>query len=279
MTGVSTKERKRVRRRAWLLAATLSLAAGTAAAAPCGNDAKGFPAWLADFKKRAVAAGVSERVVEAALGNASYNRQVIRRDRSQSSFKLSFEEFKKRRAPPGAIAMGRQRLKSNLGILTKVEARFGVPKEIIVAIWGLESGFGTFMGDIPIFSSLPTLAYDCRRSEFFTEELLSALFIVQSGDIPIAQMKGAWAGEIGQTQFLATNYARYAVDFDGDGHPNLIASTPDVFASTANLLAKHGWRPGEDWSEGTRNFEVLYYWNRSMVYRQTIAYFAQELRK
>jgi membrane-bound lytic murein transglycosylase B len=158
-------------------------------------------------------------------------------------------------------------------------AKYGVPKEVIVAIWGLESGFGRFMGDIPIFSSLATLAYDCRRSAFFTNELMSALRIADRGAMSIRDMKGAWAGEIGQTQFLASSYERFAVDFDGDGRPNLIRSKPDVFASTANFLRRHGWRKGADWSPGTANYGVLRDWNRAEVYRKTIAYMATQLRK
>ncbi len=263
---------------AGVLCLGLSLGATDAIAASCGNTSKGFPAWLADFQRKAVASGVSSRTVNAALGNVSYNTKVIRRDRNQKSFKLSFEQFLARRAPPSTIAIGRKRLRQHAVVLDRVERKYGVPKEIIVSIWGLESGFGSFMGDIPIFSSLATLAYDCRRSAFFTNELMSALRIADRGAMSIRDMKGAWAGEIGQTQFLASSYERFAVDFDGDGRPNLIRSKPDVFASTANFLRQHGWRKGADWSPGTANYGVLRDWNRAEVYRKTIAYMATQLR-
>ncbi|SOC00997.1 lytic murein transglycosylase [Stappia indica] len=263
---------------ALLLSAPLTLA-GPALAAKCGNNAAGFPAWLASFKREAVASGISSRTVEAALGGMTYNTKVIRLDRNQKSFKLSFEQFLARRAPPSTIAIGKRRMKQHEVVLDRVERKYGVPKEVIVSIWGLESGFGGFMGDIPIFSSLSALAYDCRRSAFFTNELMSALRIADRGQMRISEMKGAWAGEIGQTQFLASSYERFAVDFDGDGRPNLIRSPADVFASTANFLRQHGWQKGGDWSPGSSNYAVLRDWNRAEVYRRTIAHFATELTK
>lgn len=245
----------------------------------CGNTAAGFDAWLDDFRTTAVRAGISKRTVRAALANARYNSKVISRDRSQKSFKLSFAEFKRRRAPASTIALGRRHLKSNARLLQKIEKRYGVPGEILIAIWGLESGFGRYMGKISLFSSLPTLAFDCRRSAFFTNELMSALAIADRRYMDISQMKGAWAGEIGQTQFLASNYAKYAVDFDRDGRRNLIGSRADVLASTANFLRAHGWRPGAGWREGEPNFAVLRQWNRATVYQKTIAYMATELQR
>ena len=252
---------------------------GPAQAAKCGNNAAGFPAWLESFKREAVAAGISRATVESALGGMTYNKKVIRLDRNQKSFKLSFKKFLARRAPPSTIAIGKRRLKQHWVILDRVERKFGVQKEVIVAIWGLESGFGSFTGNIPIFSSLSALAYDCRRSAFFTNELMSALKIADRGYMRIRDMKGAWAGEIGQTQFLASSYLRFAVDYDGDGRPNLIRSPADVFASTANFLRQHGWQKGGDWSPGSRNYAVLRDWNRAEVYRKTIAYFASQLHK
>lgn len=245
----------------------------------CGNNAAGFKPWLADFKKRAVRSGISQRTVDAALANSSYNRKVISRDRSQKSFKLSLQQFIQRRAPKSTIALGRKHMQSNARLLQQIEKRYGVQGEVLIAIWGLESGFGRFMGNISLFSSLPTLAYDCRRSDFFTNELMAALTIAERRQMSIPEMKGAWAGEIGQTQFLASSYVRYAVDFDGNGRPDLMRSRADVLASTANFLRKHGWRPGKDWSQGTRNFQVLRDWNRASVYQKTIAYMATELRR
>ena len=148
---------------------------------------------------------------------------------------------------------------------------------MIVAIWGLETDYGAVLGNMSSVRSLATLAHDCRRTEMFQNELLSALRIIDRGDMTSAQMRGAWAGELGQTQFLASNYVRFAVDYDGNGHRDLIRSVPDVLASTANYLKSYGWKRGQPWSEGTANFAVLQQWNKSSNYQRTIALFATRL--
>ena len=252
---------------------------GSASALTCGNNASGFNAWLAEYRVHAVKSGISKRTVQTALANTAYNRKVIQRDRSQKSFKLSFEQFKQRRAPAGTINLGRKHLKNNARLLKRIEKKYGVAPEIIISIWGLESGFGRYLGNISLFSSLPTLAYDCRRSAFFQNELMSALVIADRKYMTVGEMKGAWAGEVGQTQFLASNYAKYAVDFDRDGRRDLIRSRPDVLASTANFLRAHGWRPGAGWNPGEPNYPVLKQWNRATVYQKTIAYMATELTR
>lgn len=262
-----------------LTVSLLLLFSGSAVAQTCGNTASGYATWLASFKKSAVRRGIRQRTVDAAFANARYHPKVIARDRSQKSFRYSLEKFIGLRAPPSMIALGRRKLRTHAGLLAKVEKKFGVPGEILISIWGLESGFGRSLGDIPLFQSLSTLAYDCRRSAFFAEELHNALVIVDGGDMAIRKMKGAWAGEIGQTQFLASNYVRFAVDFDGDGRRDLIGSKPDVFASTANFLRRNGWRQGRGWAEGQPNFAVLKRWNRASVYQRTIAYMATQLRR
>jgi membrane-bound lytic murein transglycosylase B len=133
------------------------------------------------------------------------------------------------------------------------------------------------MGKLPVVRTLATLAHDCRRTELFQRELLAALQILQRGDLPLAELKGAYAGELGQTQFLPSSYIKYGVDFDGNGHVDLRRSVPDVLASTANLLKVNGWKPGQPFGLGTANFEVMREWNRSEVYRRTIGYFAERL--
>jgi membrane-bound lytic murein transglycosylase B len=153
-----------------------------------------------------------------------------------------------------------------------------VPPQVIVAIWGLETDFGKGdMGRLPVFRVLATMAHDCRRSELFQSELLAALKIVQRGDLSLRDMVGAYAGEIGQTQFLPSSYIKYGVDFDGNGHVDLRHSVPDVLASTANLLHTSGFKAGAPYGEGTANFEAMREWNRATVYRKTIAYFADRL--
>ena len=262
------------------LAAALFAAVATFApahAATCGNGAAGFPAWLAAFKSEAVAAGISKRAVDASLGGVSYSKRVIGYDRNQKSFRLSFDDFWRRRVDQAMIRRAKGYIAKNQGLINGIESRFGVPGELVVAVWALETGFGRDMGTLPIMRSLATLSYDCRRSEFFTRELMAALKIVDRGDMRPDQMVGAWAGEIGQTQFLAERYVSYAVDFDGDGRRDLMRSVPDALASTANWFAGNGWRRGAPWDPGTANFEVIGKWNRAEVYKRTIARLAQEI--
>ncbi|WP_420394142.1 lytic murein transglycosylase [Acuticoccus sp.] len=257
----------------------LGLALGPAAAAPCGDGPAGFAAWLADFKDRAMREGVSARTVERALGDVSYSKRVIGFDRNQKSFRLSFDEFWRRRVDRRMIERGRRYLADQRAMIERIEARYGVPGPILVAVWALETGFGRDVGSLPIMRSLATLAYDCRRSEFFTGELLAALKIVDRGDMRPEAMVGAWAGEIGQTQFLAERYLNYAVDFDGDGRRDLMRSVPDVLASTANWFSRQGWRRGAAWSPGTANYRIIAQWNRADVYQRTIARLADELAR
>ncbi len=269
--------RRRGRFAACLIGGLMLLPATAAVAATCGQSAAGFDRWLRDFKREAVAAGIPRRVVERALGNVRYSRYVIKLDRSQKSFKLSFERFWRLRVNNALIRKGKRLMRQHAGLLRRIERRYGVPAPVIVAIWGLETGYGRNSGKMPVFRSLATLAYDCRRSDFFRHELMSALKIVARGDMRPEQMRGAWAGEIGQTQFLASKYLAYAVDFDGDGRRDLIRSVPDVLASTANFLRAHGWRPGEGWQPGTHNYTVIKAWNRATVYQKTIARLADIL--
>jgi membrane-bound lytic murein transglycosylase B len=251
------------------------LAGGTQAMVKC-EPPGGFPGWLDSFKRHAVAQGVSRSSASAALDGLSLNRQVISLDRDQRAFRLSFEEWVAQRVTP-RIDRGAQMLSRHRDLLARIERQYGVPGPVLVAIWGLESDFGANTGNMSIIRSLATLAYDCRRSEMFQGELLAALRIIDRGDLQLSQMRGAWAGEIGQTQFLATNYERFAVDFDGDGRRDLIGSTADVLASTANYLRAYGWRAGEPWDEGTHNFAVLGEWNKAAIYQRAIALFANRL--
>jgi membrane-bound lytic murein transglycosylase B len=148
-----------------------------------------------------------------------------------------------------------------------------------VAIWGLETDFGVNIGKFPTLRALATLAHDCRRSELFKAELMDALRIVERGDIAPQDLRGAWAGEIGQTQFMPSSYIKFAVDFDGNGRRDLLRSAPDVLASTANFLANHGWQRGKDWEPGSANFAAIKAWNKSEVYARTIAHFATQLSR
>jgi lytic murein transglycosylase len=247
-------------------------------AADCGNDPAGFDAWLARFRSAAAAQGISNATLSSALAGVSYDPDVIRLDRSQRSFKLSFEQFYARRVSGALIAKGQRLIGAHRGTLARIEQRFGVPASVIVAIWGLETNYGSDgAGGKSIVRSLATLAYDCRRSDFFRNELMSALKIINRGDMSASQLRGGWAGEIGPMQFLPSSYYKYAVDFDGDGRKDLARSVPDMLASTANYLKAYGWRAGQGWSAGSPNYAVLREWNKADVYVRTIAVMADRL--
>ena len=163
-------------------------------------------------------------------------------------------------------------------LLDRIERQFGVPKSVIMAIWTLESDNGTSdLGKMSVVRTIATLAHDCRRTELFQKELIAALQILQRGDVRQAELIGAFAGEIGQTQFLPSSYVKYGVDYDGNGHVDLRRSIPDVLASTANLLKVNGWRAGQPYGEGTANFEAMREWNRSVVYRKTIVLMSERI--
>jgi lytic murein transglycosylase len=258
------------------LAALVLISAASAIAAPCGSGT--FEAWLDDFKKEAAAKGISPAAIQAGLTGVTLDKSVLTRDQSQKVFSQTFEEFSGRMVPP-RMTRGANMLKQYGSVLSRIEQAYGVPGEVIVAIWGLETDFGVNIGKFATMRSLATLAYDCRRSDTFKAELMDALRIIERGDIAPQEMRGAWAGEIGQTQFMPSSYVKFAVDFDGNGHRDLLRSVPDVLASTANFLAGYGWQKGKDWQPGSPNFAVLQQWNKSEVYAKTVAYFATQLAR
>lgn len=263
---------------AFLLIALLSLSASfSVQAADCGRNGVGFSDWLGRFKSYAASQGVSRRTLNSALSGVSYHRRVVGLDRNQRSFKLSFKRFYARRVNNAMIAKGRRLMKRYGSTLSRIEKRFGVPGPVVIAIWGLETGYGRDSGKFDIVRSLATLAYDCRRSAFFRKELVAALKIIDRGDMSRGQLRGGWAGEIGQTQFLASSYYNYAVDFDGNGRRDLIRSVPDLLASTANYLRAKGWNRGQGWGPGSSNYGVIRQWNRASVYVKTIAVMADKL--
>jgi lytic murein transglycosylase len=266
--------------RIWLLipiALAMAAGAGGPAAALTCRDPAGFEKWLGDVAREARAQGISQRAIEVALTDVTFDQSIIRRDRGQKFFQQSFEQFSAKMVPRYRIEKGARLLRQHAALLARIERQFGVPGPILIAIWGLESDFGAVRGNLPAIRSIATLAYDCRRTDTFTPQLFDALRIVDRGDLAPALMRGAWAGELGQTQFMASNYYRLGIDFDGDGRRDLIRSVPDVLASTANYLKTHGWQAGESWEPGSPNAEVLRAWNKSSVYSRTIGYFASRL--
>ena len=245
-------------------------------AATCGSAS--FDAWLSEFKAEAATKGISQAAINAGLNGVTPDPSVLSRDRSQHVFSQSFEEFSGRMVPP-RVLRGSNMLKQYGSVLSRIEKTYGVPGEVLVAIWGLETDFGVNSGKFATIRSLATLAYDCRRADTFRGELMDALRILERGDLAPAEMRGAWAGEIGQTQFMPSSWIKYAVDFDGNGRRDLLHNAPDVLASTANYLAGYGWQRGKDWEPGSPNFAVLQQWNKSEVYAKTIAYFATQLAR
>ncbi len=242
-----------------------------ALSAECGNDASGFPAWVANFKVEAAARGISQRTLKEALDGVSYATKTISLDRNQKSFKLSFEQFMQKRGASTIISKGRTLKKQNAALFKKIEAKYGVPAGPLLAIWGMETAFGSFQGNQDAFAALATLAYDCRRSEFFEEQLYAALEILQTGQLERSEMKGAGHGEIGQMQFLPVNYIRFGADGDGNGKVDMIRSRADALASTANYLRGYGWQPGQGYQEGEPNFAAIQGWNKAGVYQKAIA--------
>ena len=234
------------------MAALLAAAAiAPASAATCQNSGS-FGAWLDGFKKDALAAGISKRALGAALPSLVFDQSTIDRDRRQGVFNQTFLEFSDRMVNKFRLQKGQSLIKQHKDLFDHIEAKFGVPAPVIVAFWALESDFGANSGNMPILKSLATLAYDCRRPEMFRGELIAALHIIDRGDLEPSEMIGSWAGELGSTQFVPSHYWEYGVDFDGDGRVDLIHSTADTLASTANFIKGLGWQAGQPWIENVR---------------------------
>jgi lytic murein transglycosylase len=274
--GASLKQGIRMRKLFLAVVFGTVSATSPALAARCGGD---FYAFVQNISAEARAGGISDGVISQAFSGVTQDAAVLNFDRRQRyTFNKSFEQYVSTRVGPGRINGGRAMLQRNAALFSKIEAQFGVPRQILVAIWGLETDFGKGdMGKLPVIRTLATLAHDCRRTELFQGELLAALKIVQRGDLPLRDLIGAFAGEIGQTQFLPSSYIKYGVDFDGDGRVDLRHSVPDVLASTANLLHTNGFKMGAAYGEGSANFEAMREWNHAVIYRKTIAYFADQL--
>lgn len=212
------------------------------------GSTKGLRLWLGEFQTRALAEGISQQTLNNALSGLSYDTDVIRRDRNQSEFTKTIWDYLDTAVSDLRIANGRKALAAQEEALIKIEAQYGVEKEVVAAIWGLESAYGTFRGGDSVITSLATLAYDGRRAAFFEGELMDALRILQSGDTVPARMTGSWAGAMGHTQFMPSSFQKYAVDFTGDGKRNIWGDDPrDALASTAAYLKHFGWTKGQPW--------------------------------
>ncbi|MBV9287559.1 MAG: lytic murein transglycosylase [Hyphomicrobiales bacterium] len=258
-------------------AAALASTAGPARAADCGDSPQGFQAWLDDFRQVAINDGVSPEIVDQTLATASFDRSVLAHDQGQAALQGNYRSFASGHITPGRIKQGKTMMLAYAEPLERIEQRFGVPAPVLVAIWGLETDFGASLGRYPTFSALATLAYDCRRGNLYRAELIDAMMIVQRGLLSPHEMRGAWAGELGQTQFMPSAYLKYGVSANGGRGGNLMGNGADALASTANFLSQKGWQRGAGWNEGQPNFSVLLEWNKAPVYAKTIAEFADRL--
>ena len=216
------------------------------------EEAASFRRYLDGVREEARRKGISPGVLDHALSGIHINWRVIEYDRNQPEVKFTWEQYRTRIVNEGRIQRGREQLARHRDILRQVQARYGVPAEIVVGLWGLESDYGKQMGGFNVIEAVATLAWEGRRGAYFRGQLMDCLKIVQAGDIPADKMVGSWAGAMGQTQFMPDSFLRYAVDFDGDGRRDMWTSFPDVFASTANNLAVEGWKAGQPWGMAVR---------------------------
>ena len=241
-----------------LQASSQAMAVPPAAPAPKGSTIAcekdmSFGAWLEGVKQEALAQGITPANLKSALPYLKIDSDVLAKDRSQGVFQLPFLDFSDKMISASRIKKGTEKIKSTeKEIFTRIEKDFGVPPEPIVAFWALESDFGTFTGKFQVLTSITTLAYDCRRSDMFRAQLISALKLIQRGDLKAQEMIGSWAGEIGGTQLMASDYFASGVDYDKDGRVNLVKSTPDTLASAAQFLVNHGWMRGQPWLQEVR---------------------------
>lgn len=229
-----------------VVAPTLAADSESPSTTPVAID-PAFAPWLAQLKQDALAHGISQGTLDTALADFQPIPRVIELDQRQPEFVDTFWNYLDRRVDAKQLASGREHLREQKTLLRKVQARYGVPSTILVAFWGMETHFGRSMGSFPTPAALATLAYNNRRSAFFRAELLQALSILEQKHLPAAEMKGSWAGAMGQMQFMPSTFLRYAVDADGDGRKDIWHSLPDAFYSAAHYLRENGWNPGEIW--------------------------------
>jgi membrane-bound lytic murein transglycosylase B len=225
----------------------LAVLLGAAAPGTASAPSDGFERWLADLEAEALERGISNQTVEAALDGVEPIARVIELDRGQPRSPRDFCGYLDRRLTETRIARGRRVLKEQRALLEEITAAYGVPSRYLVALWGLETNFGDYLGDFPVIASLVTLAYDSRRGDAFREQVLAALRIVEEGHQDPQGMRGSWAGATGQVQLMPTTFLEYAVDYDGDGRKDVWTSLPDALATAANYLRESGWRSGETW--------------------------------
>jgi len=301
--------------RAIFLAAAVSASATGALAASCQKEPT-FDAWLDGVRAEAKADGVSARAISQALAGVHFDPAIVKKDRAQGVFTQDFLQFSDRMVAGYRISQGKANITKLKNTFARIEQQFGVPAPVLTAFWGLETDFGAFNGDGDTLTSLATLAYDCRRPDLFRLQFLSAIKIIDRGDLSAAEMRGPWAGELGQLQFIPERYLNFGVDFDGDGRVDLLHSSADALASAANYIKSLGWHRGEPWLQEVRipqslpwdqaditiklplsqwsawgvtlasgkplpakgpDASLYLQWNNSLVYSTTAAYYATRL--
>ncbi len=233
------------------VAAAFLCVAGPALAAGCQKEPN-FAAWLGGVRKEAAAQGVSQGAIKSALADVQFDPAVVKKDRAQGVFTQDFLQFSDRMVSGSRLKQGPQLIAKYSNTFAGIEKEFGVPAPVLTAYWALETDFGAFVGDGPTLTSLATLAYDCRRPDLFRTQLIDAIKIIDRGDLSAAEMRGPWAGELGQLQFIPERYFDYGVDFDHDGRVNMLTSSADALASAANYLKSIGWKRGEPWLQEVR---------------------------
>jgi membrane-bound lytic murein transglycosylase B len=245
----------------------LALASQRSDAAQCGSSPAGFETWKCEFAEEARAKGIGGAGI-AGLMQANYATATIAADRGQRSFGLSLDQFLAKRGASTIVARGRSLKQSQAGLFASIEQRYGVPPGPLIAIWGMETGFGRERGNQNMLSAIATLAYDCRRSEYFTDQLYAALKLIDRGALS-ASTRGSMHGEVGQTQFLPKNILAY-----GTGNLDVAAN---ALSSTANFLKAHGWRAGAGYQPGEPNFAAIEAWNAAQVYERAIALMGRQI--
>ncbi len=215
-------------------------------------NAPSFDDWLAEFRVEALASGISVATFDKAFAGVKPVERVVELDRQQPESVLTFEDYLTRVVPERRITIGREKLAQNRALLNTVSSEFNVPPRFIVALWGIETDYGRLGGNFSVIASLATLAYEGRRAALFRSQLLDALHILEGGDVALGDLRGSWAGAMGQTQFMPSTFRNYAVDFNGDGKRDPWNQPADVFASAANYLSKIGWVKGETWGREVR---------------------------
>jgi membrane-bound lytic murein transglycosylase B len=244
-------------------------------AAPSTSRAEGrqtsFTTWLAALRKEASHRGIPQKTLDTALKDLKPIPKVIELDRNQPEAKLTFDQYLSRVLSEKRVTNGRNKLSETRKLLGNVASRYGVEPRFLVALWGLETDFGRTTGSMPVIESLVSLIYDGRRSTFFRKELIHALRILDDGHISLAQMKGSWAGAMGQLQFMPSTYRHFAVDFDGDGRIDIWKSQQDIFASAANYLARSGWKTGQTWGQEVHLPKRLYHNSANLKQKKPVS--------